>query len=53
MKDLRLDYADLAAMIEYIKDKALKEGKDVSFMEDLLNYLDENVEGFINVIQRK
>ena len=50
---MKLDYADLACMVEYIKDKASQEGKDLSSVDELLNYLDENVEGYIKVIQHK
>lgn len=49
---MRLDYADIAVMIEFIIDKASQEGKTIVTTDELIAHLDENVEGIINVLER-
>lgn len=49
---MKIDYATFAVTIEYLKDEAIKEGKEVKSVDDLVSYLDEKEDGFINFIQR-
>lgn len=50
---MKLDYMDIAAFIERIIGEANEKGIEVTETEKLLDYMDENSDNFIYVIERK
>lgn len=47
---MKLDYATIAVIIESIKDKASLEGVTIYSADELIEYLDENTDGFVNLV---
>lgn len=36
-------------MVEFIKNNAKENGESLDTVEDIINYLDDNMDGFINL----
>ncbi|MEB5480872.1 hypothetical protein P8825_15000 [Shouchella clausii] len=47
---MKLDYATLSVMIEFIRDEARERNYSVTSVDELIVFLEENPDGFINVI---
>jgi hypothetical protein len=45
---MKITYSSIAIIIEYIREKASQEEKELTSIDKLVEYLDENTDSFIN-----
>lgn len=49
---MKLDYQDIGAFIEHVREEALDTGKSLTTIDEMLEFLDKNPDGYIRMIRR-
>lgn len=50
---MKLDYSTIAVIIESINDEASLKGISIYSVDELVQHLDENTNGFVNVVSEE